>query len=414
MREDVRSALGKASAGVVLLVFAATAFVLFTWWRWGHFVKSTIEYVVENLASRSGISTNLLYAIVIIGTIPFFWAVAKYMHGAWFWLRGLGPGLRLYRSPHGMIIVAYVGLFFLAKFYVSRDSLAYKYCAVTPEGIKVFDERVKDPVYGIQAEPCSFQQIVEIRRAKNPGLGPQRIMVGDARTFAFFDPVTHNPRVWYYKSPDGNYEFFDRGGFDPNTDAPLREMDKEAREDAIRLQDQRAAAVQQRNQIAFAAQYINTGVSRHPGNSKIAILILSNGQSPFPNLEEAIRQAVLSRGLVPIASFFKPRFVEEGRAEKLFSGDWGEATQLGIANRIDDVLIGNASSSTTDSSEFPGLITTNLSLDLKCLDTKHESVCGIQSFAVPGAGYTKEESLGNATEKMRPEIDRFVKALRFD
>jgi hypothetical protein len=220
--------------------------------------------------------------------------------------------------------------------------------------------------------------------------------------------------VWYYKSPDGEFEFFDREGFDPETSAPLRAIDQQTREDAIRLQDHRAAAEQQRNQIAFAAQYINIGVSRHPGNSQIAILILSNGQSPFPNLEEAIRQAVLSRGLVPIASFFKPRFVEEGRAEKLFSGDWGEATQFGIANRIDDVLIGNASSSTTDSSEFLGLITTNLSLDLKCLDTKHESICGIQSFAASGAGYTKEDSLRNATEKMRPEIDRFVKALRFD
>src|ERR1035441_2587033 len=98
MREDVKSVLGKASMGIVMLVVAGVVFFLFTLWRWGHFVTSTIKYVVENLASHSGISTNLLYGIVIIGTIPFFWAVAKYMHGAWFWLRGVGPGLRLYKS----------------------------------------------------------------------------------------------------------------------------------------------------------------------------------------------------------------------------------------------------------------------------------------------------------------------------
>lgn len=414
MRENVKSALGKAGTGIVLLVLVAAAFVLFTWWRWGRFVTSTIKYVVESLASHSGISTNLIYAIVIIGTIPFFWAVGKYMHGAWFWLRGLGPSLRLYKSVHGMIIVAYVGLYFLAVYFVSRDSLAYKSCVNTPEGIKVFDDRIKDQVYGIQAEPCTFQQIVDIRRSKNPRLGPQRLSVTDARTFAFFDPVTHNPRVWYYKSPGGEYEFFDREGFDPESGAPLKEMDPQAREDAIRLQDQRAAVEQQRNRIAFAAQYVNIEVSRRPGNTQIAILILSNGQNLPPDLEEAVRQAASNRGLTPVAYFFKPRFVEEGRAQKLFAGDWGEATQLGIANRVDDVLIGNASSSTTNSSEFQGLITTNLTLELKCLDMKHESICGTRSFAGVGAGYTKEDSLRNASEKVQPEIDGFVKALRFD
>jgi hypothetical protein len=414
MREDVKSALGKASAGMVLLAFVAVAFVLFTWWRWGRFITSTIKYVVENLASRSGISTNLLYAIVIIGTIPFFWAVAKYMHGAWFWLRGLRPGLRLYKSIHGMIIVAYVGLYFLATYFVSRDSLAYKYCAVTPEGIKVFDDRVKDPVYGIQTEPCTFQQIVEIRRIKNPGLGPQRISVSDARIFAFFDPVTHNPRVWYHKRTDGTYEFFDRAGFDPETSAPLREMDLETRDDAIRLQDQHVAEQQQRNQDALAAQYINAQVRRRSENSQIAILILSSGDSQFAGLDEALRQATSGRGLTPVTSFFKPRFVQEGRAERLFAGDWDAVGQFGMADRVDEVLIGNASSSTTNSSEFEGLITTNLTLELKCLNTRQQSVCGTQSFTAAGAGYTKEDSLHNATEKVRPQIDAFVNALRLD
>src|SRR5207253_3171574 len=135
---------------------------------------------------------------------------------------GLGPGLRLYKSPHGIVIVVYAGLYFLAMFFVAEDSLAYKYCAATPEGIKVFDDRVKDPAYGIQAEPCTLDQIVEIRRIKNPGLGPQRVQVEDARTFAFFEPVTGNPRIWYHKTPAGEYEFFDRMGNDPETGAPLQ------------------------------------------------------------------------------------------------------------------------------------------------------------------------------------------------
>jgi hypothetical protein len=425
MRKDVESALSKASLGVVILVFAGAAFFLFTLWRWGRFVTSTIRYVVENLASHSGISTNLLYGIVIISSIPFFWAVAKYMHGAWFWLRGLGPGLRLYKSIHGMIIVAYVGVYFLAMFFVARDSLAYKYCATTPEGISVFDDAVKDPVYGIQAKPCTLDQTVEIRRTKNPGLGPQRVQVGDARTFMFFEPVTGNPRIWYHKTSAGEYEFFDRMGNDPETGVPLQIMDQQAREDAIRVQDQRAATEQQgkkqqadaeqkREQDALADKYLSTGIVKHTGSKQGAILVLSNGEGHFSDLEDILGQELLNRGLTPATSFFKPQFIQEGRAERLFAGDWGEATQLGIGNRVDVVVIGEVKANAADSSEFKGLITTNLSLELKCLNLDHQSVCGIRSVVVAGAGYTKDESLKNATDKARPEIEAFVKAMRVD
>ena len=421
MKDETEGALRKLGSGVVILVFAGVVFFLFTLWRWGHYVTSTIKFVVENLASHSGISTNLLYGIVIIATIPFFWAVSKYMYGAWFWLRGVGPGLRLYKSVHGIIIVAYVGVYFLAMFFVARESLAYKYCAATPEGIKVFDDRVKDPIYGIQTQPCSLDQTVEIRRINNPGLGPQRVQVGDARTFAFFEPVTGSPRIWYSKTSTGEYEFFDRMGNDPETGAPLQVINQHVREDVIRLQDQQASAEQQkvtvqqeRNQIVFAERYVNTVVAKRAGSKQAAILVFSNNRGQFSGLEDALGQAASNRGLTPVISFFKPQFVREGRAAKLFAGDWSEATRLGIGNRVDVVVIGNASVSATDSSQLEGLVTTNLSLELKCLNVNRQSVCGSRTVDAVGAGYSKSASLQNASEKARPEIDAFVKALSID
>jgi hypothetical protein len=443
MRKDVESALSKASLGIVIVAVAGMAFFLFTLWRWGHFVTSTIKYVVENLASHSGLSTNLLYGIVIIATIPFFWAVGKYMHGAWFWLRGVGPSLRLYKSIYGIIIVVYVGMYFLAMYFVARNSLAYKYCAVTPEGISVFDDRVKDPVYGIQAESCTLDQMVVIRRTKNPSLGPQRVQVGDARTFAFFEPVTGHARIWYYKTSAGEYEFFDRMGNDPETGASLKEMDQQAREDAIRVQEQRAAtaqqaeqrraaaaqqaeqqratanqqrivAEQQRGREVLAEKYVNTGVAKRAGDKQAAILVFSNEHGQFAGIEETLDHAASSRGLTPVGFFFKPQFVQEGRAERLFSGDWGEATQLGIGDRVDVVIIGRATISATDSTQFENLVTTNLSLELKCLNVAHQAVCGSKDINAVGAGYNKAASLQNASEKARLGIDAFVKALRID
>jgi hypothetical protein len=202
-------------------------------------------------------------------------------------------------------------------------------------------------------------------------------------------------------------------------------MDQQAREDAIRVQDQRAATEQQgkkqqadaeqkREQDALADKYLSTGIVKHTGSKQGAILVLSNGEGHFSDLEDILGQELLNRGLTPATSFFKPQFIQEGRAERLFAGDWGEATQLGIGNRVDVVVIGEVKANAADSSEFKGLITTNLSLELKCLNLDHQSVCGIRSVVVAGAGYTKDESLKNATDKARPEIEAFVKAMRVD
>lgn len=425
MREDVKSGIGKASLGLVILFLAGVAFFLFTLWRWGRFVVSTIKYVVENLSAHSGISANLLFGVVIIATIPFFWAVGKYMHGAWYWLKGVGPGLRLYKSIHGIIIVAYVGLYFLALFFVSRGSIAQKNCVKTPEGIKIYDDPTKDPVYGLQTHPCTFEDSVEIERKIHPDLGPQRVQVTDARTFAFFDPVTHKPLIWYYKNSSGEYEFFNQGGYAPETDAPLKEMDQQAREDAIRVQDERVFAAQQasqqqavleqqRERDALAAKYVNTSIVKQAGTKQAAILVFSKDQGQLVSLEEALSQGLLNRGFTPVRSFFKPQFVQDGGAERLFADDWAEVAQLGIKSRVDAVIIGNASISTVDSTQFEQLITTNLNLELKCLDVDHQATCGTRSVNAVGAGFSKIASLQNASEKAQSEIDAFVRALHVD
>jgi len=414
MRKDIESPSGRGSPAILILAAVAVVFFVYTLSRWGRFVKGTIVSVVERLASQSGISTNLLYGIVIIGTIPFFWAVARYMHGGWLYLWHLGPGLRLYKSVHGMIIVAYVGLYFLAMFYVARNSIAYKYCAQTPEGLKVFDDPIKDPVWGIQSQPCNTQQIADYERAKHAGgapIGPQRVQVTDARTFPFFDNVTHNSRYWYSRAETGDYKVFDLAGYDPETSVPLRPIDQQVRDDMIRLQDHRAAAQRDREEEALVGKYVNTGALQRNGARQAAILVFSDNQIQLADIDQTISHALSDRGIVPNTSFFKPAFVQEGRAAHLFEGDWSEGTQLGLGGRVAVIILGHASVTASESSQFEGLISTRLNLDLKCLNSGRRTSCGNRSVDSVGAGYSNDESLRNAIDKARPDLDAFVKAL---
>ena len=53
------------------------------------------------------------------------------------------------------------------------------------------------------------------RRRRRP---PQQV---DPEKYPFFDAVSGEPQVWYWRSQSGEYEFFDNKGFHPNTGEPL-------------------------------------------------------------------------------------------------------------------------------------------------------------------------------------------------
>lgn len=191
------------------------------------FVTGTINYVVSNLASRSGLSPFLVRGLVIIITIPFFWAVAKFTRNILGLLNlGWAP-LSLYRNSYGLIIIAYIAGFFLAMFWSSREAYAYKYCGDTPEGIFVSDGTGKDPVYGVELKPCSLDQIKELRNGTGNLHPPTELTISDADSFAWYNAMTGKPRVWYSILPNGDYRFFDRPGTDPHSGQLLQPISPE-------------------------------------------------------------------------------------------------------------------------------------------------------------------------------------------
>jgi hypothetical protein len=420
--------LGLVAAFALL---AALVYVFAHHWWGHHFVFRTVDFVVGGLASRSGLSPFLVRGFVILVTMPFFWAVAKYTYGL-FWLRGLGPSLRLYRNPYGLIIVAYAGLFYLAMYFASRDSYAYKWCADTPEGIRTFDGPGIDPIYGLPLKPCTFEQIVVIRRGLKGFSGAKRVEIQNPRQFEFIDTITGNPRVWIYKTSDGGYEFYDRPGKHPRTGEDLRPVDRETVQDLLRLQDladaQQAtkelqarqheaeleAAAQKREHQAFLERYINTVMVKRSGTRVAAIVILKQGEDSFSSVEAALVTLLSQQQIEPASSFFKPSFVLEGRAPKLLAGDWSEATQLELSSRIDYVVSGSAAAAYSPSPQSEGLITANFQVELKCLNVVARRVCGSRVVNTTGAGYTKVAALENAITNAKPDLEAFVKALQLD
>ena len=73
---------------LALALIGAVALLFF--WLQSNFITDTIDRVVLNIVVASGLSSNLVRGLVILVTIPFFWAIARYTR-KWYHFGRLGP-----------------------------------------------------------------------------------------------------------------------------------------------------------------------------------------------------------------------------------------------------------------------------------------------------------------------------------
>jgi hypothetical protein len=350
---------------VALILMVAVGLPLFLYSS-GRFVTGTIDYVTASLVNVSGMSPMLARGLVILATIPFFWAVAKYTRTL-VGFRRLRPSLDLYLNRYGIVIVSYVAAFFLAMYFSSRSAYfglttgeTLKWCSETLEGIRVFDSPGVDPVYGVRLTPCSADQIAS-RRAVEVGLvAPTPIQVADPRGFGFFEGTSRRARVWYTRTPDGQYELFDRPGVHPTTGRALQPIDEAAVAEILRLHEDKLirdrrladeqverdlkaqAAAQEAAVRAEHEAMLNRYLSRaRAARSSTAVLVTRNG-----HIDHSFTQAIAS---VVSAStgLFTPAFVQDGLFDRVLEGDSAPLRDLELGSRAMTIVLATVSSATS-------------------------------------------------------------------
>lgn len=405
---------------ISLLCVILLAVVLLVTWKLYVLVPSTISYVTQQLSTVSGLNPYLVRGVVVVATIPFFWAVAKSVRVVTLILTGgLGTSpLSLYRNLYGIIIVLYVGIFYVAMYFAARNSYYREQCVSTPEGLKSFASLARDPVYGLETHPCTLPEIVELRRVDAKVLAPQAIVVADAATYPFFDSITGQAKVWYYRQPNGGYALFDRPGNYPGTGEQLKPIDQATRAALVSEQsrerqfaDVQAAAAAQRARIESASQFVNPIVNRQSGNLQTAILLFSPTNASVATAEHDLVVAISARGMRPVESFFTPLFVSEGGAEKLLQSDWSALKGIDVQNRVDFIVVGSLASSYSPSAVSPDLISAHTQLQLRCLHTSARTECGQSDIDTVGAGLSQNEAFENSIGRAKPQIESFVEEL---
>jgi hypothetical protein len=101
------------------------------------------------------------------------------------------------------------------------------YSRNSSKAIELFDLMGYHPQTGEELAPVTRQVVDEWRSqsSKTVRRAPVRI---DPNTYAFYDPVTGNAKVWYWRGDNDEFEFYDGPGFQPRTGEALEVITREA------------------------------------------------------------------------------------------------------------------------------------------------------------------------------------------
>jgi hypothetical protein len=391
--------------------------------------KLTVDYVVWNIVRVSGMSRWLAKGIVILSLIPFLWALCE-IFKIKFRIKIFGKTLvKSYRKLAGIIIIVYIGVFFLSMHFLSKDSYfdfydkrPLKWYAETPEGIRYFDTDGFDPVYGTKLEPVT-PDIIEKYKKQQMKMYPKQISLETLEGVEFFNSITGNPKIWYYRDTDGSFEFFDGPGFHPTYNVALKpvtpgiitslkEKIKENREKAANEMKKNESEKERQKRLAYLHRYINPYSSNTPGSKEVAILAIDEKLREEYDIEKKLLSILKLQGKNPVLSIFKKPFIDDGIFETVFSGNLDILKSLALENQVDYIIFAKKYSKYRNNSQVWDGISSDLTIQIKVIATNPIKVFNATNISTIGPGYTNEEAEKNAIDKAYGNLQEFLKELK--
>lgn len=391
-------------------------------------IKKVYDYVVQNFINVTGMSSWIAKGLIILLLIPFVWAI--------FEATRLMPRIRMplsrkkvrsYRKLGILVIVSYIALFFISMFFLSRGTYfghmkgeAMKYYAVTPEGIRFFDSPGFDPKYGIELKSVTPKMIDQYERAKR-GMQPKR--VDTSKEIEFFDSITGEPKIWYYKDSEGNYEFFNQPGFHPVYWEELKPISRELvvgykkrvkqmEEEGILREEERRRQEKLAMKKAYIERHINPVISNNPLRVEIAVLVADKKTlelSPSSRTTgDKIREKLTKKNIKAVSNLFKNEFFIEGNFNNLYQGDIHDISDLELKNHVDYLILGKKECSFSQDPRLGDLISCTLHLDLKIFTIKTGEIISSNSFKEAGVGIDKKKAEQQAVDRIVSKVENFV------
>ena len=278
-----------------------------------------------------------------------------------------------------------------------RTGKPLMYFVVRPGGEIVFsDSPGVDPATGIPRQPCASAVASVIQRQRK-GLVPHRI-VSDPRQLTYFDRITGRPLIWYFRGKTGEYRLFDAEGFDPETGQALQPVTNTI---VSEIENERAS-VESQADVNFLSDLF--GTSAYPPFEVIIGIAAQENAS-----EESQKAANMLT--IKIISFLQEKKIGADQLrygvykskywDGLINGDGVALDKAGLTKKSRAVVVGTATSDCKPIESIPGLISCEVTTNIRVFKNGDKSLLFYSEYA--GSGATADDAINNAVERIVEE-----------
>lgn len=399
-----------AVIGVLFFYVAVRAFPSLLGWYWYPEIKSLFYEELgfsDAWSSLFAVIGSFFYAVV---WVPLLWWVLRVS----FWkfnLRHLTFAFFGWIFIYGLIpLVHVIGLQVgTDACFNQRTGKPLKWYVIRPGGEIILSDSVgKDPITQrdkLQVTP-QICRVVELQRR---GIRPKELS-GDPRSMKFFDEVSGQARVWYYRSPDGRIDLFDAEGMHPVVGEPLVPINK----DVVQESQARAAAMQADVQRAKQLEAVRAeALTKEKTRLELAelfgvntysdgVIILGANSKQRDELSGQAVKALLSALAVSLrrknlsVDEFKPRVYSAGHYDSLMTGNVEILREIGLIQKMRAALISIVDASCRTGLEAPAVVACTISVQGR-LVTRNGNT-SLRRWSEIGAGTSTAQALTRAAE----------------
>lgn len=313
------------------------------------------------------------------------------------------------------ILLSVTVVFNLGLYFATRDSYRDKCYAETPEGLVIQDcgeggadaPYGTDPTYGLPLEPITEQTIGRVLALQR---GCNRL---DPARAEFFNRFTSEPQVWYYRHPDGSYDFYDGpchhpklgvltkpatrnlyGKWQEYQSARVRDSLAEEKDAAAEAAEAAAREADQRRIADFRA-LVNTGL-RPASPGTIVGFVVRTETASLP-AEEILAGELRRTGLELQTGYFKPAFKESEHFRGIAGGRSELLVASGVMEPLDYLLLAILAHSCREGSSGYGLYACDVDFTYTVVDRRGRLVAR-DVVSVTGPGVTEDRALRRGLE----------------
>lgn len=400
-------------SGLIMLVLAAVGFFVFSWGMNLFLVHVVYRLVVRTTGDLTGINLYLLKALAWAAI-----ALLLFLKKPRFdWLRGINSRLvALFIAL--MIYNAWMYALTYNLLFRFSDGKPMKWAAVTAEGVQYY----ASPGFASDGQRLMEVTPGTLKKLKTWDKPLARV---DPLGAMWFDANTAEPQIYYAVTSSGDYEFFNRWGYHPQSGAELKPVSPDVKQSFERREKElaeraRQAAEAEREKADLAASEATrreAAAKEEEQKHKLRALVksakmdaarnnvvLAVDTSPLSGGNTTEARATVTNSLRKVSEHaalhddvLRPEFTADGYFERAFNGDSAFLKETGIFEAANFLVLVRLRAEPSSKQALGDVFSCNAELSYRLFNRAAEQVDSGSIHAI-GPGFSPEAALLRAIE----------------